>query len=190
MLPLAVPWAANGLPAIRRPLGPAEADWLLYTQVRLTPTLTPTLTLTLALTLALTLTLTRTLTLTPTQTEISRAPRRVAGAFGSSAVVGLDPCRKHPEHNRTGQKSAGNLQPSASWLPGASSQAAPSCSQPQPASANQPLGPYEPYFTGPRFRQHECGSSGHWPRLAGASGRLQHGLALKERPPERQLAEV
>ena len=35
MLPLAVPWAANGLPAIRRPLGPAEADWLLYTQTEI-----------------------------------------------------------------------------------------------------------------------------------------------------------
>ena len=106
MLPLAVPWAANGLPAIRRPLGPAEADWLLYTQVRLTPTLTPTLTLTLALTLALTLTLTRTLTLTPTQTEISRAPRRVAGAFGSSAVVGLDKPRISPDALRLGTAAA------------------------------------------------------------------------------------
>ena len=32
MLPLAVPWAATGMPAIQRPLGPSEADWLLYTQ--------------------------------------------------------------------------------------------------------------------------------------------------------------
>lgn len=71
MLPLAVPWAANGLPAIRRPLGPAEADWLLYTQ-----------------------------------TEISRAPRRVAGAFGSSAVVGLDKPRISPDALRLGTAAA------------------------------------------------------------------------------------
>ena len=37
MLPLAVPWSANGMPAIRRPLGPDEADWLLYTQVIIQP---------------------------------------------------------------------------------------------------------------------------------------------------------
>ena len=29
-----------------------------------------------------------------------------------------------------------------------------------------------------------------WPRLAEAQGSLEHALALKERPPERQLAEV
>ena len=58
MLPLAVPWAANGLPAIRRPLGPAEADWLLYTQ-----------------------------------TEISRAPRRVAQHAQSLSSLGTCPAR-------------------------------------------------------------------------------------------------
>lgn len=71
MLPLAVPWSANGLPAIRRPLGPAEADWLLYTQ-----------------------------------TEISRAPRRVAGAFGSRTLVGLDKPRISPDALRLGTAAA------------------------------------------------------------------------------------
>lgn len=38
VLPLAVPWAENGLPAIRRPLGPDEADWLVYTQAEISRT--------------------------------------------------------------------------------------------------------------------------------------------------------
>uniref|UniRef100_A0A7S2DUA0 Haem-binding uptake Tiki superfamily ChaN domain-containing protein n=1 Tax=Haptolina brevifila TaxID=156173 RepID=A0A7S2DUA0_9EUKA len=32
VVPLSVPWAASGLPAIERPLDPSEAEWVLYTQ--------------------------------------------------------------------------------------------------------------------------------------------------------------
>jgi hypothetical protein len=32
MVPLSVPWAESGLPAIERPLGANEGEWLLYTQ--------------------------------------------------------------------------------------------------------------------------------------------------------------
>ena len=35
LLPLAVPWGTNGMPAITQPLGASEADWLLYTQAEI-----------------------------------------------------------------------------------------------------------------------------------------------------------
>mmetsp|Transcript_13820 Transcript_13820/g.36241 ORF Transcript_13820/g.36241 Transcript_13820/m.36241 type:complete len:100 (+) Transcript_13820:2-301(+) len=35
MVPLSVSWAASGLPAIERPLGDKEADWVLYTQAEI-----------------------------------------------------------------------------------------------------------------------------------------------------------
>ena len=41
-----------------------------------------------------------------TQTEISRAPRRVAGAFGSRTLVGLDKPRISPDALRLGTAAA------------------------------------------------------------------------------------
>ena len=35
MVPLSVPWADSGQPAIDRPLGDSEGEWLLYTQPRI-----------------------------------------------------------------------------------------------------------------------------------------------------------
>ena len=37
MLPQSVPWAANGLPDIERPLDRSESDWVLYTQGEVVP---------------------------------------------------------------------------------------------------------------------------------------------------------
>ena len=41
IVPYAVPWAANGLPAIDAPLGPSEAEWILYTQGEIDPGAAP-----------------------------------------------------------------------------------------------------------------------------------------------------